>query len=290
MPVIRPKGAKVKGILRDLIVPRVDAVFGPANRRSFLLLKQEVTQMPETNEGAVEVKAELTPEEKEAIKTALVAIYPLYEEGKVPGSVVAALGKLIGYPAPEGLEEEKKPYPYPYPGYKDVMKALERLPNRSEVESLIQQVAKSLEEERKVYVAEIEKSKARIAELEKALELEKEEKESRAFVAEMSSTLDAISARTGEDFIKNLYQIKKSMSGESWTSFVNSMKKLNELLKAVPIMKELGHSIKQEESPEEILAARAKALVEKGLAKTIEQARAKVLEEDKGLYKALRGR
>lgn len=283
------RAEKVKGILRDLMVPRVDAVFGPANRRNFLLLKQEVTQMPEMNKGAAEVQeAELTPEEKEAIKTALVAIYPLYEENKVPGSVVTALGKLIGYPAPEGHEEEKTPYPYP--GYKDVMKALEQLPNKSEVESLIQQVTKSLEEERKTYVAEVEKSKARIAELEKALELEREAKESHAFSAEMSSTLDAISAQAGDDFIKHLYQVKKSMSGESWTSFVDSLKKLNELVKAVPVMKELGHSVKQEETPEDILAARAKALVEKGLAKTLEQARAKVLEEDKGLYKALRGR
>lgn len=245
--------------------------------------------MSEQTKGtAEEVETSLTPEDKEAIKTALVAIYPLYEENKIPGSVVVALGQLIGYPAPEGYEKEQKPYPYP--GYKEVMKVLDQLPNRSEVESLIQQVTKSLEEEKKTYIAEIEKSKAHVAELEKALEQEREMKERNVFSTEMCSVLDSIASCAGNEFVGALYHIKKSMSDEAWTNFVESLKKLNELVKAVPVMKELGHSVKQDETPEDILATRAKALVEKGLVKTLEQARAKVLEEDKGLYKALRGR
>lgn len=278
--------------MKDLIVPRVDAVFGPANRRPFLLLKEEVARMPETSEVAAASEAEktgLTAEEKDAIKAALGTLYPLYEENKIPGSIIAALGQLVGYPAPEGQPKGEGAYPQPYPGYKEVVKALEQLPNKEEVERLLQSVTKSIEDERKTYREEIEKANSKVIELEKALAQEREIRERREFESNIGGTLDSLAKHTGEGFIGQLFEIKKSMTDEKWAAFVETLKKLNELTKAVPIMKELGSSAK-EESPEDILTARAKVLVEKGLAKTMEQARIKVLEEDRGLYKALRGR
>lgn len=234
-------------------------------------------------------KIDLTPEERDAIKTALGILYVLYEENKIPVDVIATLGRLIGYPVPEAEPKTEEAYPKPYPDYQEILKALDQLPNKAEVERLLQDFTKRIENERKAYLAEIEKANSRVVELEKALAQEREARERREFESHISKTLDSLVKYAGENFIGQLFEIRKSMTDEKWAAFIESMKRLNEFTKAVPVMKELGSSVR-EESPEEILETRARALLEKGLAKTIEQARVKVLEEDKELYKALRRR
>lgn len=91
--------------LKDLQIPRVDAVRWPAVRKKFLVLK-EVNGME---------KAKLTEEDIEDIKEALKLLYPLWEEGKLPDALIAQLSQIVGYPAPSGAYPSPYPCPSPYP-------------------------------------------------------------------------------------------------------------------------------------------------------------------------------
>lgn len=287
----------------DLFVPRVDAVSRPANRRKFLLMKEEVSNVEETLEKA------LTEEQKEAVKEALEKLYPLFEEGVLSGNLIAALGALVGYPAPEGVKPYPYPYPKPYPkpyypypktsaaktvegsGAEASSEGTTETASLEDVQALIkkavEEARKEWEAQEKAKAEELAKSQARLAELEKALALEKEARERDAFLAHANETYPQISKLLGEKQ-SVLFELKKSAGEESWKALEDLFARLNKMLVSSPLLKELGSGATTEESPEEKLEKKARELLEKGLAPTIEQARVRAALSDRALYEELR--
>lgn len=279
---------RAKAKLSELWVPRVDLVYRPANRRRFLLFK-EVNAM---EDQAIQ-EAALTPEEKELIKKVLADLYPLFEENKIPDSVITMLGKLVGYPAPEGAypypyPKYKYPYPkYPYP-YPQVKELLEGLPNREEVETIISKALeekdKEFEEVRKQDLAELEKAKAELEELRKAFAAEQDARERAEAKAQVEAKFPNL-AKLEPSLVETVVSLRKA---EGYEKLLEGLAKVEQVLGQSSLFKEIGGTAPEPEKTD-ILETRAQELLTKGLARTIEQARAKVLLSDPELYRTLRG-
>ena len=249
--------------------------------------------MAENQEAVLE--AALTAEDKEVVKSVLAKLYPLFEEGKIPNDVIAKLGALVGYPAPEAAYPYpypgKYPYPstYPYPQAKELEKFLEGLPNREEVETVISQaiseVQKSLEETRKKDLEALQKAQAEVEELRKALEAERDAREAAQLTADLKAKYQTI-ANVQPDLIDLAVSLRKSADFEK---LMTALERIELLLSKAPLLKEIGENVPQEKSEAELLDERARELLAKGLARTLEQARVKVIQSDPELYKKLRG-
>lgn len=253
---------------------------------------KEVNQM--TDQEFVQMASELTADEKRAIKEALASLWPLYEEGKVPGAVIAQLGALVGYPAPEGYPQPYKSpaSAYPHPAQKSDLEDLKQM--LSEVvdrEEMKQELTKALEgvekawaEKEKALTEALQKAEARLAELEKALQQEQEEKERLAVLSELREKFPQI-ANSAPQLLEELVNIRKS---EMFDAMIKLVSMVEGMLKQAPLLKEIGER-GQDGDPFAELDREARALVEKGEATTLEKARVKVLERRPDLYKALRG-
>ena len=299
---------RAKARLEDLFVTRVDAVSAPANRRRFLMLKEEVEDMPETAVQEVERQG-LTAEQTEKIKRALELLYPLFEEGVLPDSVIATLAQLVGYPLPAGV----KPYPAPAPEASEeaseeatkkteavVCEATsegsvasaettpkaaveeqtpkEDVPESAPVAKAAKPAAPSIELE------ELRKTREELEALKKALAEERAAREKREFEEAIKSEMPSL-LTLAPDLVDVLFSLRKSGNEKT----LESLKKLEAVIAASPLFKELGSQGPAEESPWDVLDREARALLEKGEAKTIEAARVMVLSKDPELYKKLRG-
>ena len=256
--------------------------------------------MPEAT--AVEERKEgLTAEQQDKVKRALELLYPLFEEGLVPDVVIAALGKLVGYPLPEGVQyPQPYPYPYPYPktgseGQQPVAtetKGQEPEPQPQETAQAIEKSEEKAEVKAEAKLApEIELlQKARdelqreLEELRKALEEERSAREKKEFVETIKSEMPSLMALAPE-LADLLFALRKGSDQKALETF----KKLEAVVAASPLFKELGSAGHVEESPWDILEKQARELLEKGQAKTIEAARVMVLTRDPELYRQLRG-
>jgi len=296
---------RAKARLEDLFVPRVDAVGSPANRRRFLLLK-EVGEMPETLQEEEKKTKGLTADQQDQVKKALEILYPLFEEGLIPDVVIAALGKLVGYPLPEGV----KPYPYPYPyqhpgaypqysypkpyGYPAPQEtscstntaaeeAAKSEPNVAEVK---QESIEKAEEAQKpsAELEALQKAQAELEALRKALEEERLIREKKEYIETMKSQIPSLMSIAPE-IADLLFTMKKS--GD--TRLEEAFKKLEAVVSASPLFKELGSAGQVEESPWDIVEKQAQELLAKGAAKSIEAARVMVLTKNPDLYRQLRG-
>lgn len=241
--------------------------------------------MAETN-VAVE-QAALTADEQKAVKNALALLYPLYEAGKLPGAIVAQLGALVGYPAPEGYGYPKpfaypSPYPCPYPY--PVPKAEEQPAVEEAISKAVEELKKSWAEREKEYLDKLAKAESRLAELESALASEREAKERMAALQELKTRFPTIS-QANPEFLEKLASLRKS---ETWETMVQMAEALEKLWAQAPLLKEIGEN-KIETDPLTELRNEAQALVQKGLAPTLEQAMAKVALERRDLYEKLRG-
>jgi hypothetical protein len=293
---------RAKARLEDLFVPRVDAVSSPANRRRFLLLK-EVGEMPETLQEEEKKTQGLTADQQDRVKKALEILYPLFEEGVIPDVVIAILGKLVGYPLPEGV----KPYPYPYPhpgahpgsypkpyGYPAPQEtscstntapqeATKSEPNAAEVK---QESVEKAEEASKpsAELEALQKAQAELEALRKALEEERLIREKKEYIETMKSQIPSLMSIAPE-IADVLFTMKKS--GD--TRLEETFKKLEAVVSASPLFKELGSAGQVEESPWDIVEKQAQELLAKGVAKSIEAARVMVLYKNPDLYRQLRG-
>lgn len=278
---------RAKARLLDLWVPRVDLVSAPANRKRFLVLK-EVGQMPDATNTAV-VECSLTAEEKQKVKEVLTALWPLYEEGKVPGSIIAQLGALVGYPAPEGY-----PTPYAYPAAKQddpLAQVKDMISNlaakdevKAEVTKAIESIEKSWAEKEKTLVEALQKAEARLKELEAALKAEQEAKERMAILNELKEKYPNV-ATFAPELIEKAANMRNTELFESLTKMLAT---IDGILKQAPLLKEIGER-GQDTDPRAELEREARTLLEKGEAPSLEKARIRVLEKRPDLYKALRG-
>lgn len=239
------------------------------------------------------LEAALTAEDKELIKGVLAKLYPLFEEGKIPNEIIAKLGALVGYPAPEGAYPAPSQYPGPqcppYPQARGLEQFLAGLPNREEVETVItkaiEEVEKNLEEVRKKDLEALEKAQAEIAELRKALEAERAAREATQVSAELKAKFPTI-AQAQPELIDLAVSLRKS---QDYEKFLANLERIETLLSKATLFKEIGEKAPEVKSEAEILEEKARELVSKGLARTMEQARVKVLQADPELYRKLRG-
>lgn len=248
-----------------------------------------------TEQATVEL-CQLTADEKRVVKEALSSLWPLYEEGKIPGSVIAQLGALVGYPAPEGYPQPQQyPYPQPYPKVASESSDLESikqlLTKAVDKDELKQEITKALEsaerawaEREKALAEALNKAEARLQELEKALEAEREAKEQVAALSELRERFPNI-ATAAPQVIEELVRIRKS---ELYESVLKLLGIVEGMFKQAPLLKELGER-GQDGDPLAELEREARNLVEKGEVPTLEKARVKVLERRPDLYRALRG-
>ena len=299
---------RAKARLEDLFVTRVDAVSAPANRRRFLMLKEEeVKDMPETTVQELEGQG-LTAEQKDKIKRALELLYPLFEEGVLPDTVIAILAQLVGYPLPEGVKPYPYPKPYPAPApqasegttketeavvcetqpegsevsAEAAPKAAAEEPAREEEVPASAPVAKAAEPS--IELEELRKTREELEALKKALAEERAAREKREFEEAIKSEMPSL-LTLAPDLVDVLFSLQKSGN----TKTLESLKKLEAVIAASPLFKELGSQGPAEESPWDVLDREARELLEKGEAKTIEAARVMILSKNPELYKKLRG-
>jgi hypothetical protein len=293
---------RAKARLEDLFVPRVDAVGSPANRRRFLLLK-EVGEMPETLQEEEKRTKGLTADQQDQVKKALEILYPLFEEGLIPDVVIATLGKLVGYPLPEGVKPYPYPYPYPHPGaysgphpkpYPVPQETAcstntapqEATKSESNAAEVKQESIEKTEEAPKpsAELEALQKAQAELEALRKALEEERLIREKKEYIETMKSQIPSLMSIAPE-IADLLFTMKKS--GD--TRLEEAFKKLEAVVSASPLFKELGSAGQVEESPWDIVEKQAQELLAKGAAKSIEAARVMVLSKNPDLYRQLRG-
>jgi len=298
---------RAKARLEDLFVPRVDAVGSPANRRRFLLFK-EVGEMPEALQEEEKKTKGLTADQQDQVKKVLEILYPLFEEGLIPDVVIAALGKLVGYPLPEGVKPYPYPYPYPHPGaYPQypgpypkpygypapqetacststaTEEAAKSEPNAAEAKQ--ESVEKAAEAPKSSAELEaLQKAQAELEALRKALEEERSIREKKEYIETIKSQIPSLMSIAPE-IADLLFTMKKS--GD--TRLEEAFKKLEAVVSASPLFKELGSAGQVEESPWDIVEKQAQELLAKGAAKSIEAARVMVLSKNPDLYRQLRG-
>lgn len=232
--------------------------------------------------------AALTNEDKETIKAVLAKLYPLFEENKIPADVIAKLGALVGYPAPSTYPQpypQPHPYPYPYPQAKEIQKLLENIPNREEVETVLAKALESVEETRKKDLEALAKAQEELAELRKALEAERDARERTELMAQLKAKFPKLSELQPE-WLDIAVSLRKS---DMFEKIMSSLERAEALFAQAPVMKEIGERAPEAKSPMDTLDERARELVSKGLARTLEQARVKVLQSDPELYRMLRG-
>jgi len=289
---------RAKARLEDLFVPRVDAVGSPANRRRFLLFK-EVGEMPEALQEEEKKTKGLTADQQDQVKKVLEILYPLFEDGLIPDVVIAALGKLVGYPLPEGV----KPYPYPYPnpgaypgpypkpyGYpapeETACSTEEAAKSEPNVVKAKQEPVEKAEEAPKpsAELEALQKAQAELEALRKALEEERSIREKKEYIETLKSQIPSLMSIAPE-IADLLFTMKKSGDARLEEAF----KKLEAVVSASPLFKELGSAGQVEESPWDVVEKQAQELLAKGAAKSIEAARVMVLSKNPDLYRQLRG-
>lgn len=246
-------------------------------------------------EQATLEQCELTAEEKRTVKEVLASLWPLYEEGKIPGSVIAQLGALVGYPTPEGYPQAQKyPYPQPYPkvaqasdleSLKELLtKAVDKDELKLEITKALETAEKTWAEREKTLAEALKKAESRLQELEKALEAEREAKEQVAVLSELKGRFPQI-AMAAPQVVEELVRIRKS---EIYEPMLKLLGVVEGLFKQAPLLKEIGER-GQEADPFAELEREARALLEKGEVSSLEKARVKVLERRPDLYRTLRG-
>jgi hypothetical protein len=287
---------RAKARLEDLFVPRVDAVSSPANRRRFLLLK-EVGAMPETLQEEEKTTKGLTAEQEEQVKKALEILYPLFEEGLIPDVVIATLGKLVGYPLPEGVkphsypsaEHEAYPKPYGYPVLQETARSANAAPQEAatsepkSTEVKQEHVEKAEAPKPSAELEALQKAQAELEALRKALEEERLIREKKEYVETLKSQIPSLLSIAPE-IADLLFTMKKSGDARLEEAF----KKLEAIVSVSPLFKELGSAGQVEESPWDIVEKQAQELLAKGVAKSIEAARVMVLTKNPDLYLQLR--
>ena len=312
-------------LLTDLVVPRVDLVRFPANLREFLVLKSKEggVSMADTNEAldldevleqegpkvekeeqAVEEEAkatvELTDEEKEKLKDALEALYPLRE--KFP-RIVNFLGSLLGYPkavetAPASPYPSAYPYPRPYYGYPSIRKAIEDklsdLPDEVREQVLkawdaeVEKTEKALAEQQEKWAALIKKAQEEAEELRKELDEHKRKLREREYVELAKSEYSGLPGMKPEELGRLLMRAEESLGEEDYKKLTGLLKTVSKVIKSSALFEELGSAL-AEDSPERELETKAEELA-KSENIPLEVARGEVLKRDKELFRRLRGR
>lgn len=294
--------------LVDLDVYRVDAVANPANRRKFLLLKEMEEEMPE--EGAANALEALTDEEKESVKSVLAALYPLWEQNKIPDFVIAFLSESVGYPKPEGSKYPHplaKPYPQParpaektleglteedrgrIANFRDLLNALwkeKKIPDTI-MDWFNEALGTAQEKPTPDAAREAPIAKAllsEVSELRKALAQERKMRELIELRVMVQKELAHIPMPEGE--LAELIQAIKEAAPSVATKVVGVFKEISKILQGAKFLETAGSS--QEASPRKVLETKAHELLVAGKARTIEQARASVLKQDPALYNEIK--
>ncbi|RLC78745.1 MAG: hypothetical protein DRJ03_24715 [Chloroflexi bacterium] len=315
-------------LLTDLVVPRIDLVRFPANLREFLVLKSkeggvsmadtnetldldevlEQEQNPEvekeqadTQEPALENEAkavELTDEQKQQLKDALKALYPLRD--KFP-RIVNFLGSLVGYPkAVETAPASPYPsaYPQPYYGYPSIRKAIEDklsdLPDEVREQVLkawdaeVEKTEKALAEQQEKWAALIKKAQEEAEELRKELDEHKRKLREREYVGLAKSEYSGLPGMKPEELGRLLMRAEESLGEEDYKKLTGLLKTVSKVIKSSALFEELGSAL-AEDSPERELETKAKELA-KSENIPLEVAKGRILREDKALFRRLRGR
>jgi hypothetical protein len=130
----------------------------------------------------------------------------------------------------------------------------------------------------------LQKAQAELEALRKALEEERLIREKKEYIETMKSQIPSLMSIAPE-IADLLFTMKKS--GDS--RLEEAFKKLEAVVSASPLFKELGSAGQVEESPWDIVEKQAQELLAKGAAKSIEAARVMVLAKNPDLYRQLRG-
>jgi len=267
------------------------------------VLEQEKPQV-EKEEQAVEEEAkatvELTDEQKEQLKAALEALYPLRE--KFP-RIVNFLGSLLGYPkavetAAASPYPSAYPYPRPYYGYPSIRKAIEDklsdLPDEVRETVLkawdaeVEKAEKALAEQQEKWEALIKQAKQEAEELRKELDEHKRQLREKEYVELAKSEYSALPGIKPEELGRLLMKAEDALDEEDFKKLAGLLKTVSKVIKSSALFEELGSAL-AEDSPERELQARAEELA-KSEKIPVEVARGRILKEDKELFNRLRGR
>jgi len=317
-------------LLTDLVVPRVDLVRFPANLREFLVLKskqggvsmadtQEVLDLDEAlkeedqatpevekeqestpvAEDEVKAAVQLTDAEKNKLKDALEALYPLRE--KFP-RIVNFLGSLVGYPkAVETAAASPYPSAYPQPyyyGYPAIRKALEErladLPDDvreqvlKAVDSEEEKAKQAIVKQQEAMEALIKQAKQEAEELRKELDEHKRQLREREYVELAKSEYSALPGMKPEELGRLLMKAEDALDKEDFDKLSGLLKTVSKVIKSSALFEELGSAL-AEDSPERELETKAEELA-KSENIPLEVAKGRILKEDKELFRRLRGR
>ena len=252
----------------------------------------------DTQEPALENEAkavELTDEQKQQLKDALKALYPLRE--KFP-RIVNFLGSLVGYPkAVETAAASPYPQPYYY-GYPAVRKAIEDklsdLPDevREQVlkawEAEAEKARKALAEQQEKMEALVKAAKQEAEELRKELSEHKRQLREKEYVGLAKSEYSALPGIKPEELGKLLMRAEDALDKEDFEKLSGLLKTVSKVIKSSALFEELGSAL-AEDSPERELETKAEELA-KSENIPLEVAKGEVLRRDKELFRRLRGR
>jgi hypothetical protein len=280
--------------LEDLDVAEVSLVPRAANKRKFLILKSEEVSMDEILKGILETDLEnkdkvekvlkdsgLSEEAANAVRAALKILVSYKDE--LPKDILATLGELAGYgyPAPgygyptqkakeeNKAEEDKKKYGYPAPTKKS--------DGSYDFSNVPEEVRPAIETLWKEHDVAVKKA----AELEKALQEEKDKVARKEFIAK-AAEFDNLSIKP-EEFGLVLKAVAEK-SPEDYAKLEAVLKAANESIKQSKIFSEIGSSRVSGGTAMSKIEAIAKTYIEKDAKVTKEQAIQKVLVEHPELY------
>jgi len=256
--------------LEDLEVHEISLVKNPAvPSAKFLILKhqEEIDEMSDKKELSPELtskleeilKAEkLEGDKAQKVKDALKILNEI--KGDVPPAIFNMLAGLVGYPTAKSADDPPAPKPEPEP-------KPELAP---EVKAQLEEIKKAKED-----------SDAKIAELQKSLDAEKEKALTKEYL-EKAAGYSHVPMKT-----EDLGALMKDVSAK----IPEHSDKLIEMLKAVDgaigqseILQERGSNLGGTRDVEEKINAKVKELITKNTGLTKEQAYVQVLNENPELY------
>ncbi len=236
-----------------------------------------------TEEPVFEAKAALTEAERGKVKEAVSALSGM--EDIVGRAVMARLSSLVtgeektDYPEAkkaEGMEEKL----IEALGKEEAQRVLDALRKQEE------EITKAAESEREQLQKQVVEAEGRIEELTKAVTEEKRKREEREFVDSIQKDIRSVPGVVDEN-ARLLFSISQKVEKEEFDKLVDILKSASAVIQKSGFLEELGSSASSSE-PEGILEARAKEKVQKDAGLTMEQAKARVLQEDPELYRSLR--
>jgi len=257
--------------LEDLDIFEVSLVDSPANKRKYLMIKNESgtagdidvdgEKIDEDNKDVKVEKAGVSEDVQNAIKGAL-KILDKYKDD-LPDNVKSALNALAnvvgyGYPAPKEGKKNSDEEGY---GYKK--------PAKKDIEGLLDEIQKQRDDYRK----ELAKAQEEINTL--------KEKEEMRELSEIAKSMNG----SVEENVKWLKVLKSSLSPEDFAKAVEREKAYSNLLKQSRIFGEIGYPGGTLQGAVEKIETLAKSKVEKSEVKDMAKAIQEVAREYPELYK-----